>query len=123
MFPLSFPLAAIRRFAGAGDVVLDPFCGRGTTNYAARLCGLSSFGVDSSTVAAAVASAKLANTTAERIVDLARTILADDSLTDEMPDGEFWHWAFHERTLRSLSRLRKGLSTGYAGEPEVALRA
>ncbi|CAL1241131.1 DNA methyltransferase [Candidatus Methylocalor cossyra] len=48
MFPLDFPLNILKRRAHAGDVVHDPFCGRGTTNYAARLLGLSSLGVDSS---------------------------------------------------------------------------
>src|SRR5437870_4140125 len=58
MFPLSFPyrrLRAVKR----GSWVLDPFCGRGTTNVAARLLGLPSVGIDSSPVATAIASAKL----------------------------------------------------------------
>ena len=40
MFPLTFPLAVRHRRARCGEWVLDPFCGRGTTNYAARLVGL-----------------------------------------------------------------------------------
>ena len=59
MFPLRLPHAILCRRARAGDRVLDPFCGRGTTNYAARLCGLDSVGVDSSAVAAAIAAAKV----------------------------------------------------------------
>ena len=58
MFPLEFPLGILKRNAKEGSIVLDPFCGRGTTNYAARLLGLSSVGVDSSPVAAAIARAK-----------------------------------------------------------------
>src|SRR5690606_41868113 len=41
MFPLEFPLARLAR-AKPGEWVLDPFCGRGTTMYAARLRGLRS---------------------------------------------------------------------------------
>src|SRR5262249_14425531 len=33
MFPLAFPFAVLRRHAAPGDLVLDPFCGRGTTGY------------------------------------------------------------------------------------------
>jgi len=40
MFPLDFPLDILRKRALPGDRVLDPFCGRGTTNFAARLVGL-----------------------------------------------------------------------------------
>jgi DNA methylase len=45
MFPLDFPL---QQLATKPDAVriLDPFCGRGTTLYAARLVGLPSVGID-----------------------------------------------------------------------------
>lgn len=36
MFPLDFPYQHLLD-AQPGEWVLDPFCGRGTTNYAARL--------------------------------------------------------------------------------------
>ncbi|WP_338066098.1 DNA methyltransferase, partial [Hydrogenibacillus schlegelii] len=39
MFPLDFPLSHLKE-ARREDWVLDPFCGRGTTLYAARLLGL-----------------------------------------------------------------------------------
>ena len=55
MFPLGFPLRILRERAARADWVLDPFCGRGTTNYAARVLGLPSLGVDSSPVAVAIA--------------------------------------------------------------------
>ena len=35
MFPLDFPLGILGRRAKPDDRVLDPFCGRGTTNFAA----------------------------------------------------------------------------------------
>ena len=54
MFPLDFPLNILQCRAKHGESVLDPFCGRGTTIFAARLTGLSSVGVDSSPVAAAM---------------------------------------------------------------------
>ena len=53
MFPLSFPLWALKH-ASPRAVVLDPFCGRGTSNYAARYLGLRSYGIDTSPVAVAI---------------------------------------------------------------------
>lgn len=50
MFPLSFPFDALAN-SKAGEWVLDPFCGRGTTILAARLRGLPSVGVDSNPIA------------------------------------------------------------------------
>ncbi len=50
MFPLSFPFKVLCN-AQKTDLVYDPFCGRGTTNYAARLLGIKSYGVDSNSFA------------------------------------------------------------------------
>src|SRR5262245_48639580 len=99
MFPLAFPLAVLEQYAGTGDWVLDPFCGRGTTNYAARLVGLPSIGVDSSPVAVALAQAKLANIGPDAIADSAREILDQVAVPNDIPRGEFWEWAFHAETL------------------------
>jgi DNA modification methylase len=59
MYPLNFPLRVLETRARPGQWILDPFCGRGTTNFAARVLGLPSIGVDSSAVAVAIAQAKL----------------------------------------------------------------
>ncbi len=77
MFPLDFPLNILKRRARTGDVVLDPFCGRGTTNFAARLVGLRSLGVDSSPVAAAITASKLVKASVEEILDEACGILTE----------------------------------------------
>jgi 2-polyprenyl-3-methyl-5-hydroxy-6-metoxy-1,4-benzoquinol methylase len=65
MFPISFPMAALAD-AKAGERVLDPFCGRGTTAYAARLLGLPTVGIDADRVAVTIAKAKLAKRTLNR---------------------------------------------------------
>jgi len=56
MFPLDFPLGALAE-GRPGEWVLDPFCGRGTTLFAARKLGMPSVGIDSNAVAAAIAQA------------------------------------------------------------------
>jgi DNA modification methylase len=50
MFPLDFPLRQMELFPDAKRVI-DPFCGRGTTLYAARLARRQAVGVDISPVA------------------------------------------------------------------------
>ena len=74
MFPIDFPFDRLRS-AAVGEWVMDPFCGRGSTNYAARLLGLPSVGIDSNPVAAAIADAKMVATTPERIVELCKSLL------------------------------------------------
>jgi hypothetical protein len=121
MFPLDFPLSILLRRAQAGDVVLDPFCGRGTTNFAARLVGLRSLGVDSSPVAAAITASKLATTTVEGILDEARRILAKRK-AHQVPIGEFWQWAFHPTVLGALCRLREAFLEDCTTDARIALR-
>ncbi len=107
MFPLDFPLQQLAAKPGTTRV-LDPFCGRGTTLYAARLAGLPSVGIDINPVAVAIAQAKLTKVTAGAVVRLARQIL-DGGFQGQIPEGEFWEWCFERETLRELITLRTRL--------------
>ena len=107
MFPLDFPLGQLKLHPDARRV-LDPFCGRGTTLYAARLTGRQAVGIDINPVAVAIARAKTAQASPAAVVRLARRILLDTDEVD-IPDGEFWEWGFHPHTLREVAALRVGL--------------
>ena len=122
MFPLEFPLARLAR-AKPGEWVLDPFCGRGTTMFAARLLGLGSVGIDSNPIAAAIAAAKLTDTRPQKIVELARAILDDAQPPRDVPSGQFWRMCFHPNTLYEICVLRERLLRSCATDEEVALRA
>ncbi|WP_197049812.1 DNA methyltransferase [Thermus scotoductus] len=121
MFPLDFPLSVLEGSARPTERVLDPFCGRGTTNFAARLLGLDSLGVDSSPVAVAITAAKLVAPTVEEILEEARLILARPA-PKEVPQGEFWHWAYHPETLEDLCRFREAFLEDCASPARLALR-
>ncbi|MDW8306484.1 MAG: DNA methyltransferase [Leptospiraceae bacterium] len=121
MFPLDFPLRILEKKAKPGESVLDPFCGRGTTNFAARILGLFSLGVDSNPVAVAITEAKLVNARAENIVKEAETILHEVQV-DALPEGEFWQWAYHPTVLTSLCKWRKALLEDCHSMERKALR-
>ena len=123
MFPLTFPFDILSRQALAGEWVLDPFCGRGTTNYACRMLGLPSIGIDSNPVAVASSQAKLANTSPQAILQAALQILDEVSVPCDIPVGEFWDWAFHKDVLQMLCRLREGLMKSCTSDARRALRA
>jgi hypothetical protein len=120
MFPLSFPLSALVDARG-GDWVLDPFCGRGTTLYAARKLGLPAVGIDSNEVAATIAAAKLVSVAPASIVALARELIESEP-DPILPEGEFWRWCFAPGVLDALCRLRGGLMSS-KGDTAAALRA
>ena len=123
MFPLEFPRGVLARHAQAGETVLDPFAGRGTTLYAGRLEGLCAYGVDSNPVAVAISAAKLANTKSGRITAAARHILKTHQTPRNMPTGDFWQLAFHPNVLDQLCCLREGLLEDCETDTRKALRA
>jgi len=108
MFPLEFPLSVLGKFIKKKLRVLDPFCGRGTTIFAARLKGHQAYGIDSSPIAIAIARAKLAETTDGEVLTLAGRILGNQ-VPVTVPEGEFWEWAYAPETLLQVCTLRDGL--------------
>jgi hypothetical protein len=107
MFPLDFPLKHLEGIA-PGEWVLDPFCGRGTTAFAARIRGINSVGLDVNPVAVAIAKAKLVTTNSRSIVKMAESALGGRT-SDRRPEGEFWDLAFHKNTLAQVLKLRAQL--------------
>ena len=103
--------------------VLDPFCGRGTTNLAARVRGLPTVGIDSSPVAVAATAAKLSRgmTRVEDIVGLARSLIAKHR-DPVVPQGVFWDLAYHPDVLRQICSIREGLQKSHLGDAARALR-
>ena len=121
MFPLRFPLRVLSR-ANDADPVLDPFCGRGTTNLAARIHQLPTVGIDTHPVAAAVTAAKLTATTPQAVISCLEEIL-DTEPPCAIPEGPFWQLAFEKTTLQELSRVRNALLDRRTTPERTALRA
>ena len=122
MFPLEFPFSRLKN-ATLQDWILDPFCGRGTTNFAARLRGLPSFGIDSNSVAFAITAAKYVNVKADEVVALCESILQDKSLPLDIPQGPFWELCYERSILIEICKIREHLLAGCISDPEIALRA
>src|SRR3989442_12065646 len=122
MFPLAFPYRRLRTVK-RGSWVLDPFCGRGTTNVAARLLGLPSVGIDSSPVATAIASAKLCDVSPSQVIDECRRLLREEKTPAHVPTGEFWELCFDSQTLEEICRLRERLLHDCRSETRKALCA
>lgn len=113
MFPETFAEQWIKRLTRPGEVLLDPFCGRGTLPFQAILMGRRAVGCDTNPVAYCVSRAKTNApplTVALRRVDeleegyTARSVKRD---IDRLP--EFFRYAFHEETLRQVVFLRREL--------------
>lgn len=108
MFPLEYPNRVLRKHLKEKPVVLDPFCGRGTTLFSARTFGFPAWGIDSSPVAVAIAKSKLACCDIEAPLELAAKLISDIAPA-ELPDTPFFRSAYHKSTLRDICALREGL--------------
>lgn len=108
MFPLEYPNRVLKKHLKEKPVVLDPFCGRGTTLFSARKFGFSAWGIDSSPVAVAIAKSKLASCDMEAPLELAAELIADFEPAN-LPDTPFFRSAYHRSTLRDICALREGL--------------
>lgn len=100
-FVLSFPPHLVRHYLDTfgvqpGDVVLDPFCGTGTTLVEAKKLGIASLGVEANPMAQLAARVKVDWTIdpaallqhAERVAALASEELAIANLSDIGESGE-----------------------------------
>lgn len=121
MFPLEFPLRILKKHKEARRV-FDPFCGRGTTLYAARHLGRQAIGIDCSPVAVAISQAKLSTFREDSVLRLARRLIGENRQLG-LPKGEFWENAYHADTLRDLCAIRRGLLNARNTDTAVLLRA
>ncbi|MCI4668930.1 MAG: site-specific DNA-methyltransferase [Bacteroidia bacterium] len=107
MFPLEYPLEVLEKHKKEKPIVFDPFCGRGTSIYAARKLGLDGWGFDTSPIAVAIAKAKLASANLDEILSKAENLIKQEPSI--IPDSEFFKLAFSRQTLKEVCSLREGL--------------
>lgn len=134
MYPLRFPLDVLGEYHADGGLVVDPFCGRGTTNFAARLTGHPTVGVDTNPLAVIVTKAKLSNAAPEELRNLLKKIMSrlgcaqERAIAQEQAEGlrahhEFWTLAFTYPTLVKLVHLRRALLGGCSERLSAPLMA
>lgn len=80
MFPPQIPHVFVRWLSEVGDLVYDPFCGRGTLPLEAALAGRRAYGSDANPLAVALTNAKVdvpsAHAVRERLDDLEHGFVA-----------------------------------------------
>jgi hypothetical protein len=123
MFPLEYPLRVLRKHKPSKAKVIDPFCGRGTTLFAARTLRLPTTGIDASPVAVAIAQAKLCQIDVEASLELAGALI-NDNLAVAVPNSPFFVAAYHPEVLQKICAIRHGLLTiGQHTDASIMLRA
>ncbi len=112
-FPPSLASYFIKYFTNEGDLVFDPFSGRGTTALEARILNRKSLATDLNPIALALSEAKNCGLTKKeiytRIDELEHKY--DSSLYQQEANAQpvEVHFIFHPRTLAELCYLRRKL--------------
>jgi hypothetical protein len=111
MFPEQFVAEQLLKYTKLGDLVFDPFCGRGTTVFESLLQGRRAVGSDINSVAACIAGAKADAPTLEealrRINEL--EVEYDPGLSWAAP-SDFFLACYSEKTLPQILYLRDHLN-------------
>jgi hypothetical protein len=112
MFPEEFVQAQLYAYSRPGSLVLDPFCGRGTTILESLLNGRRAIGADINPVAACIAGAKAEipriQDVRSRIDQLEVAFTAQDAIA--LPRSPFFEVCFHPCTLQEILYLRTELA-------------
>lgn len=110
-FPAPLANYFINYFSKKGDIIFDPFSGRGTTLLEARLLGRKSLATDLNPIALALSEAKNQNFSKEEIFERINQLekLFDPALflPEAMAQPDEVHLIFHPRTLAQLCFLKR----------------
>jgi hypothetical protein len=126
MFPESFADKWIGELTRPGEVVLDPFSGRGTTATCALLAGRRAVATDVNDVAYCLTKAKTNSPTLKtvqtRLQSLKSSFVSRRWAKRAANLPEFFQHAFHPDTLRQIVYLRETLAWR-TRKPDVMLAA
>jgi hypothetical protein len=106
-FKPQLPRFFIERLTRLGDVVYDPFMGRGTTPVEAALSGRIPFGSDINPLSTILTRPRLAPPTLEQIAERLEEI--DLECSEEFPEDLLAF--YHPETLKQIASLKKYLLT------------
>ena len=111
MFPVNFAREVIVQHSKPSDTVIDPFCGRGTTNYVAQVLGRQSYGCEIGPVGWVFAKTKTAPARQlERILRRIDEIARCREPADYIPQTEFQEWAWCRDVLGFINSARRSLN-------------
>lgn len=112
-YPCKFPESVAREHLSSGKVVLDPYCGSGTTLLEAAISGNSVIGMDCNPIALLITRAKLINVGAPLMaaVDEVKRTLSAASLTPIQITHDLPEFAGRDHWFSPTARREFGLIT------------
>ncbi len=111
MFPEQFVRHQLLSFSTPGDLVFDPFCGRGTTVFESLLRERAAAGSDINPVAVCIASAKAMAPSLNAVLNRINMLqeLYGPVRDIDVPPSPFFEHCYEPRTLAEIMFLREQL--------------
>lgn len=106
-FPLSVALELLKEYARPGAVIVDPFCGKGTTLLAARLLGMRAYGTDVAPEAVVCSRAKIVDVDPADIYEYIKGLKIRRRSLSDVPDKV--RIFYHPSTLSQILCIRDQL--------------
>jgi site-specific DNA-methyltransferase (adenine-specific) len=119
-FPASLARYLVAAYSSRGELVVDPFCGKGTTIYEAALLGRQSIGGDVAPDAVLVSRAKCSSVRLEEVVNYIERLKYADAPVGGI-DRDIRTF-FHPETLKQIVAVRRRIlnDLGKDSKREVA---
>ena len=115
MFPVAFADEVVRTYTRPGDLVLDPFAGRGTAIFSAAVHDRSAVGIEINPVGYVYAKAKLHAATQDEVEARLYSLGESATVTKEeaLQLPHFFHRCFSARVRTFLAAARTELNWRY----------
>lgn len=112
MFPVNFAENIVNKYTRAGDSILDPFAGRGTSAYAAAALGRKGVGVEINPVGWVYGKAKIAPASKQKVIARLDEICAAASRFGKGADAlpPFFHACYSRDVRKFLLAARAKLN-------------
>lgn len=121
-FPLHVAVELLKRYRPKNKIVLDPFCGKGTTLLAARILGGNAYGADVAPEAIICSQAKVADVTLAELERFIAGIPLTPAPVKDVPKAVKTY--FHDNTLSQILAIRDHLFVAaHEADPTISAKA
>lgn len=111
MFPIEFACKVVSKFSNPGDIIIDPFAGRGSSIFAAAALKRKGIGIEINPVGWIYSCVKLSPAPMQKVLERLDSILElADGYHEEVGNlEEFYHMCFSNNVLRFLLSVKHNL--------------